>query len=159
MPLMNLVFEIIEIRLAVPGLEEGRPSVLVGDFVLLKHAHLPDDPWHEACVHEVHQNHINLRFRDDFSTYKGTKFDVRFQLNLLPPRRMLQAVSIKSPNPERFLFPDPRHISTAITVSSTQLGNITPINHLIREDVEQWQTVAAIVYRPKGSVPFVVFGP
>lgn len=39
--------------LKVPGLAEGRPSVLIGDKVILTDPSDPDGPCYEGCVHEV----------------------------------------------------------------------------------------------------------
>lgn len=39
--------------LKVPGLAEGRPSVLIGDRVMLTDPGDPDGPCYEGCVHEV----------------------------------------------------------------------------------------------------------
>ncbi|KAJ6608222.1 P-loop containing nucleoside triphosphate hydrolase protein [Mycena sp. CBHHK59/15] len=145
--------------LQVKGLEEGRPSVIVGDFILVKRTGEAEGPWYEGRVHQVHSNHVSLRFDEDqFSTYKGSKFDVRFTLNRLPHRRMHQALT-NSFKESRILFPRAEHLSGNRPLTHAQCGSITPINRLIGEDPEQFETVAAIVHQPKGSVPFVVFGP
>ncbi|KAF9260601.1 P-loop containing nucleoside triphosphate hydrolase protein [Marasmius fiardii PR-910] len=147
-------------RLEVKGLSEGRPSVLVGDFILVRQKNATDKTWFEGRVHQVHESHVSLRFGDNFSTYRGTSFDVRFVLNRLSFRRMHAAVTNNN-NPERLLFPGPAHLRQKQNkpVSQQQMDEITPINRLIGEDPEQLQTVAAIVNLPPGSVPFVVFGP
>ncbi|KAJ7753827.1 RNA helicase [Mycena metata] len=124
--------------LQVKGLEEGRPGVIVGDFILVKlnssSTGVIDGPWYEGRVHQVHQS----------STYKGTKFDVRFTLNRLPHRRMHQALTNHF-GESRILFLE-RNI-------------ITPVNRRIADDPEQLETVAAILHQTPGSAPFVVFGP
>lgn len=146
------------VSLKVAGLAEGRPSVLVGDFILVRQQALVDDPWYEGCVHKVHANHISLRFGEGFSTYRGTKFDVQFKLNRLPLRRMHQSL-MTSVKPSRILFPDLEHAETLRAVAFDQLIHITPVNRLIGEDNEQLETIGAILRQPQGSVPFVVFGP
>ncbi|KAJ7074967.1 P-loop containing nucleoside triphosphate hydrolase protein [Mycena belliarum] len=143
--------------LQVKGLEEGRPSVVVGDFILVRHTGVPDGPWYEGRVHQVHQNHVSLRFDDRFSTYKGTKFDVKFTLNRLPHRRMHQALT-NSWKESRILFPRAEHILRNLRVTALQ-RNTSPVNRLIAEDPEQFETVVAILNQPAGSPPFVVFGP
>ncbi|KAJ7676479.1 P-loop containing nucleoside triphosphate hydrolase protein [Mycena rosella] len=144
--------------LQVKGLEEGRPSVIVGDFILVKHTGVPDGPWYEGRVHQVHQDHVSLRFADTFSTYRGTKFDVKFTLNRLPHRRMHQAL-VNPWKESRVLFPRAEHILRNLPVSASQRSSISPVNRRIAEDPEQFETVAAIVHQPPGSPPFVVFGP
>ncbi|KAJ7484325.1 P-loop containing nucleoside triphosphate hydrolase protein [Mycena latifolia] len=144
--------------LQVKGLEEGRPSVIVGDFILVRHTGMPDGPWYEGRVHQVHQAHVSLRFDDKFSTYKGTKFDVKFTLNRLPHRRMHQALT-NSWKESRILFPGAEHILRKLPVSVSERSSISPVNRRIAEDPEQFETVVAIVNQPPGSPPFVVFGP
>lgn len=149
-------------RLEVPGLAENRPSVLVGDFVLVS----PPEPvetintrtWFEGRVHRVMANHISLRFDDSFSTYRGNVFDVRFVLNRLPYRRMHHALTNKY-DPPRILFPSPTHARDNRHVTTAQIEAINPRNRSIAEDPEQMQTIATIVNLVPGSVPFIVFGP
>ncbi|KAG7097715.1 hypothetical protein E1B28_005039 [Marasmius oreades] len=147
-------------KLEVKGLSEGRPSVLVGDFILVRQQHATDKTWFEGRVHQVHESHVSLRFGDDFNTYRGTSFDIQFVLNRLSLRRMHAAVTNIN-NPERLLFPGSLHLRQKHNqrVTQQQVEEIVPINRLIGEDPEQLQTVAAIVNLPPGSVPFVVFGP
>lgn len=139
------------------GLAEGRPSVLVGDFILVKRQDGSSTEWYKGCVHEIFVDYVSLRFASTFSTYQGTLFEVRFVLNRLPLRRMHQAITLKS-NVERIAFPEKRHVKS-IPVTTDQLRAIVPINRLIGEDHEQLLTVAAILHQPPGSAPFVIFGP
>ncbi|KIM42180.1 hypothetical protein M413DRAFT_70670 [Hebeloma cylindrosporum] len=149
-------------KLLVKGLAENRPSVLVGDFILVSRSESADTlntrKWYEGRVHQVYENYVSLRFGNDFSTYRGTKFDVRFVLNRLPFRRMHQALVNKF-KPARFLFPSPAHIAGVHRVSQSMIDDISPFDRPIGEDEEQMETVAAIVNQKPGSVPFVVFGP
>ena len=149
-------------RLEVKGLAENRPSVLVGDYILVSRAGpvetLNTRPWYEGRVHEVHAYHISLYFSDSFSMFRGTRFDVRFKLNRLTLRRMHQALTNKY-DPPRLLFPGPEHIQGRVRVTPRQIAGITPFNRAVGGDEEQMETVAAIVNQKPGSVPFVVFGP
>jgi helicase MOV-10 len=146
----------LNLSLEVEGLAEGRPSILVGDFILVKQ-HGTSTDWYKGCVHEILMNTVSLRFGSNFSTYRGNTFDVKFVLNRLPLRRMHQALTLKADS-TRFLFPEPEHIRTT-AVGIEQLHTINPINRLISEDYEQLMTIAAIFHQPPGSVPFVIFGP
>ncbi|KAK0191971.1 P-loop containing nucleoside triphosphate hydrolase protein [Armillaria mellea] len=145
-------------ELQVEGLSEGRPSVVVGDFILVRPVGQPDKTWFEGRVHDVAMNHVSLRFGDDFNTYRGTKFDVRFVLNRLPFRRMHYALVNKN-DPARLLFPGSEHLTTAGPVTSAMMEELSPLNRNIGRNREQLETVAAILNQPKGSVPFIVFGP
>lgn len=132
--------------------------MLVGDFILVKHTNTTEDVWDEGRVHKVYADHVGLQFGDDFSTYRGTKFDVRFVLNRLPERRMHQALANKN-NPSRILFPGPAHLRPGGRTTLEQRNSFSPINRNIGEDEEQLETVTAILHQRPGSVPFVVFGP
>ncbi|KAJ3819685.1 RNA helicase [Lentinula raphanica] len=145
-------------ELEVKGLAEGRPSVLVGDFILVRPTHSTDRTWFQGRVHQVYETHVSLRFDDTFSTYRGTSFDVRFVFNRLPLRRMHMAV-MNNNNPPRLLFPGPEHTRNLRKVSDELINQITPFNRAVGSDPEQLEAVAAIVNMPPGSPPFVVFGP
>lgn len=96
----------------VKGLAEDRPSVLVGDYILVKRRE--DTVSYEGRVHAVKKLIVSLRFSDQFSTYKGNKFDVQFVFNRLPMRRMHHSIT-NSSNPTRILFPSPEHILGLVT--------------------------------------------
>ncbi|KAF8206083.1 P-loop containing nucleoside triphosphate hydrolase protein [Mycena galopus ATCC 62051] len=142
----------------VQGLEEGRPCVMVGDFILVRHTGVEDGAWFEGRVHKVHQNRVSLRFDDRFSTYKGTKFDVKFTLNRLPHRRMHHALT-NNFKESRIVFPRAEHLLRNTRVTALQRNSISCVNRRIVEDAEQFDAVVAIVHQPPGSPPFVVFGP
>ncbi|KAJ7636868.1 P-loop containing nucleoside triphosphate hydrolase protein [Roridomyces roridus] len=144
--------------LQVKGLAEGRPSVVVGDFILVRLTETPDGPQYEGRVHQVHENHVSLRFDDRFSTYKGTKFDVNFTLNRLPHRRMHQALT-NNFKESRIFFPRGEHLIRKWRVLKKEKETITVFNRLIAQDPEQLDAVAAIVHQPRGSPPHIVFGP
>ncbi|KAJ3917943.1 RNA helicase [Lentinula edodes] len=145
-------------ELEVQGLAENRPSVLVGDFILVRQDHATDRTWFQGRVHQVYENYVSLRFDDSFSTYRGNSFEVRFVLNRLSLRRM-HAALINKNNPVRLLFPGPEHIRNLRRMCSGLIDKISPINRDIGGDPEQLEAVAAIVNMPPGSPPFVIFGP
>ncbi|KAK0191970.1 RNA helicase [Armillaria mellea] len=145
-------------ELQVEGLAEGRPSVVVGDSILVRPVGQPNTPWFSGRVHNVAMSHVSLRFDDAFNTYRGTKFDVRFVLNRLSFCRMHDALGNKN-DPARLLFPGSEHLTTEGPVTSTMLEELSPLNRDIGRNREQLETVAAILNQPRGSVPFIVFGP
>ncbi len=71
------------LALAVPGLAEGRPSVLVGDKIFLSvPGELEDGPQYEGYVHDILREEVLLKFHPDFhSSYAGEDYDVRFSFN------------------------------------------------------------------------------
>lgn len=145
-------------RLDVPGLAENRPSVLVGDIVCVRHTDTVENIWHEGIVHEIGATTVQLRFDNKFSVYKGTRFDVRFVLNRMPLRRMHQAVTSPN-NPERILFPSTVHAGNHAIPAANQIRDINLVNRKVDGDDEQYQTVLALLNRPPGNIPFVLFGP
>ncbi|RXW19457.1 hypothetical protein EST38_g6387 [Candolleomyces aberdarensis] len=149
-------------ELQVPGLAENRPSVLVGDFILVSHADssvpLEQREWFEGRVHDVRMNDVVLRFGDNFNIYRGNKFDVRFVLNRLPFRRMHHALVNKF-KPSRILFPSSRDVNGMQKVTTQQISELRLHNRELQTDEEQMETVAAVLNLRPGSVPFVVFGP
>ncbi|XP_070558599.1 RNA helicase Mov10l1-like [Ptychodera flava] len=93
--------------LQVPGLAEGRPSVLVGDKVILS---VPDgvigSPQYEGFVHEVLSEELLLKFHPEFhQRYKGEEYDVMFTFNRAVLRRCHQAVEFARNVGEQVLFP------------------------------------------------------
>ncbi|KAK7052594.1 RNA helicase [Favolaschia claudopus] len=156
---VQLVPDYPRYKLQVKGLEDGRPAVIVGDFILVRRCGEPDATWYEGRVHRIQYDYISLRFDDTkFNTYKGNRFDVRFTLNRLPHRRMHQGLTgiLKE---SRILFPVAHHLLRNARVVASEYEDFSPVNRLIAEDEEQLDTVLAIVNQPPGSPPFVVFGP
>lgn len=143
-------------RLEVKGLAEGRPSVIVGDSILVKH-HGTAGEWYRGCVHDVAAETVGLRFNDQFSTFKGHRFDVQFVLNRIPLRREHQALAIKY-ELSRLLFPDLEHDLDPV-INLDKNNAISPINRILLDNPEQLMAVSTIVYSPPGSLPFVIFGP
>ncbi|KAJ3556290.1 hypothetical protein NM688_g2107 [Phlebia brevispora] len=145
-------------RLKVAGLAEGRPSVIVGDMILVRHAGDETGVWYEGCVHELTGISVFVRFNAKFKGFKGTKVDVKFVLNRLPDRRMHQAV-VSPFNPPRLLFPTPGMTAGLRCPTSRDTGGISLVDRNLAQNEEQLQAIAAITLRPPGSVPFIVFGP
>lgn len=147
-------------RLGIPGLSEGKPSVLIGDRILLqKHGDVTDS-WYEGVVHKVSLNEVTLHLGSNFSMHKhaSRRVDVRFKLNRMPLRRGHQAVTIHN-KLARILFPGPEHILNSQPVNSAQMAEGDLVDRTLADNVEQMKTVATIIAMPPGSVPFIVYGP
>ncbi|TCD60518.1 hypothetical protein EIP91_009945 [Steccherinum ochraceum] len=146
-------------HLEVPGLAENRPSVLVGDQILVQRVGGSEKGrWFEGHVHFVRQASVGLRFHESFRGHSVShKYNVRFKLNRIPLRREHEALS-SAFNPERILFPKPGQVLLPTAPSpNVILPHI--INPLIAENAPQLQAVASICALPAGSAPFIVFGP
>ncbi|KAI8771706.1 helicase Mov10l1, partial [Biomphalaria glabrata] len=83
------------LALTVPGLAEGRPSLLVGDKIILTPPSDPDGPRYEGFIHEMTSTDVLLKFYPEFhSRYNGEDFNVEFTFRRIPIRRSHQAVSL-----------------------------------------------------------------
>jgi helicase MOV-10 len=71
---------------------------------------------------------------------------------------MHQAVSPQT-KPARILFPSRDHCRALKKPTATDMQNIALVDRTLVNNPEQLQTIVAIVNRPPGSVPFIVFGP
>ncbi|TFK49293.1 P-loop containing nucleoside triphosphate hydrolase protein [Heliocybe sulcata] len=141
--------------LAVAGLAEKRPSVLIGDRILVQMHGSEKGHWYEGYVHFVHEKEVGLRFHRSFSGYHpARRYNVRFKLNRIPLMRQHQALDAALRG-EHLFFPLPRHISGL----SAPQGIITPYNPIIASNPAQMQAIRSILSMKERSVPFVVFGP
>ncbi|KAF8895854.1 RNA helicase [Gymnopilus junonius] len=144
--------------LDVPGLAEKRPSVLVGDRILVQEQGATDGRWYEGHVHFVRQAEVGLRFHGSFARYsESSRFHVRFRLNRVPIRRQHQALDTAF-NEDRILFPLMGNVSPLLLPQFGQTG-MKLYNKIIASNPPQLQAIASIVSLPPGSPPFVVFGP
>ncbi|KIO21468.1 hypothetical protein M407DRAFT_44382, partial [Tulasnella calospora MUT 4182] len=143
--------------LVVPGLAEKRPSVLVGDSV---HVRLKRNPnqWFEGRVHAVRERDVGLRFHERFTYIKDELCDVRFTIPRIPLRRMHLAVNSEF-SPDKVLFPDESHIRGLRRPFLAETMRIDTFNPLVASNPLQLEAVTAIVNRPAGVVPFVIWGP
>ncbi|KAG6857049.1 hypothetical protein H0H87_010405 [Tephrocybe sp. NHM501043] len=144
-------------RLEVPGLAEKRPSVLVGDRILVQPKGAREGHWFEGGVHAVRKEEVNLRFNRSFRGAPGQLFNVRFKLNRYPVRRQHQALD-GAFSEERVLFPEHTHIQSKAHPRQADV-RLRPVNPLIGTNGPQLQAVISIVKQPPGSLPFIIFGP
>lgn len=144
----------------VPGLAERRPSVVIGDSVLVRRLNSGSDKWFRGFVHGVQQNNVMLGFHPGFSCPQGQRIDVEFELNRLMFRRMHMAVT--SPYHHRpVLFPEVEDIDDGGLIGPTilQMNRIAIIDPRVRSNPPQLQAATAIAQLPRGTIPFIVFGP
>ncbi|THH06265.1 hypothetical protein EW146_g9665 [Bondarzewia mesenterica] len=142
------------------------PDIKIGDYALLDRTASANDTQYEARIHgethlAVHKRGdtrwLVLRLPQEFSTYQGSVFNLRFKYNRMPMRRMHEAISRPFQfDPERLLFPALEDVPTDIVGGAAQ---IKLYNEGIGSDEEQLLTVRSIVHLPPGSIPFIVYGP
>ncbi|TFK41436.1 RNA helicase [Crucibulum laeve] len=142
--------------LDVPGLAEKRPSVLVGDKILVQRHGADTGHWFSGGVHVVRQVEVGLRFAGSFQWTTAERYHIRFKLNRIPMQRQHQAMDTVFTQ-ERVLFPTQQHVPSD---SYPKAGaGIRVFNGLIATNRPQLQAVTSIVNQAAGAVPFVVFGP
>ncbi|KAK1226909.1 hypothetical protein PQX77_010078 [Marasmius sp. AFHP31] len=141
--------------LDVPGLAEKRPSVLVGDKILVQPHASPGGRWFEGGVHNVRMEDVGMKFHKAFIPKPTDRFLVRFKLNRIPLRREHQALD-SAVVQDRVLFPEPQHV--VLNAPPHGLSRTT-FNPTIATNERQLQAVTSIVHAPAGSPPFVIFGP
>ncbi|KAI8503659.1 hypothetical protein Bbelb_186300 [Branchiostoma belcheri] len=167
------------LSLTVPGLAEGRPSVLIGDKVVLTAPGAGDcSPSYEGYVHEVLREEVLLKLHQDFhSSYDGDPYNVFFMFNRSTLRRCHQAVNFAHNLGSQVLFPaqptlSPALVNCQLDRSSTK-GNHSgaqqskggrspgaPVQ-LFNPSLNQQQRAAVSrILRAEGRpAPYVLFGP
>lgn len=139
--------------LEVPGLAEKRPSVMLGDRILVRKRAGEAGHWYEGRVYDIQQIRIDIRLPKKAKITAADPCDVRFKLNRVPLQRQHQALLMTPPS--RILFPKPSDILTPAVPTTLR----TFFNPLVAANPRQKLAVESILSRPPGSPPFIVFGP
>ena len=146
--------------------EDLLPEVALGDFLWLDD--VQSNIRYEASVTDIeviirHRRavlKISLRLPPEF--FPGAQFVLRFRHNRITLRRQYHALTTSFPPPRRLLFPSVSEIKPNRKLSGTEIYNLKfrhLVNRRIRDDPQQLQAVVSILEQPKGSVPFIVYGP
>ncbi|KDQ06712.1 hypothetical protein BOTBODRAFT_39425 [Botryobasidium botryosum FD-172 SS1] len=138
--------------LRVPGLAEKRPSVLVGDPIVVIS---PQGKPYGGFVHVIDNLEVGLDFHHSFPERKQL-YSVEFSLCRIPLQRMHQALDQPAPS-NRLLFPTAANILPMQAAPSQLAAQLK--NRKIANNPPQLQAVTSILSQPPGSVPFIVFGP
>jgi len=147
--------------------EDLLPEVIVGDFLWLDD--LQEDIRYEARITRAEvfprgQGRIavlkmSLQLPTCFDLYTGAQFILRFRLNRVTLRRQYHALTTASTSLRRLLFPSEADIKPIRRLSRAEINALKLANENIRNDDQQLQTVVSVLGQPKGSVPFIIFGP
>uniref|UniRef100_A0A8C4KE71 RNA helicase n=1 Tax=Dromaius novaehollandiae TaxID=8790 RepID=A0A8C4KE71_DRONO len=148
--------------LEVPGVEEGRPSLSIGDKVILKSQiyseHVIE---YVAYITEIHNEAVTLKFHPDFEqAYNSEPMDVEFVHSRITSRRCQLAVEHAIHLGEKGIFNFNVCLSYWITVSETvtlkqTAGNF--FNPMLNE--HQKLAVKRILSGECRPTPYVLFGP
>ena len=100
-----------------------------------------------------------LQLPTRFDLYRGAQFILRFRLNRMTLRRQYHALIRSTAALRRLLFPSALDIKPMQYFSRAEIDNLDLVNGNIRDDDQQLQTIVSILRQPRGSVPFIIFGP
>jgi len=130
---MNVCREFLS--LTVPGLAEGRPSLLLGDKIVASlTGSSSDSPKYEGYIHEVRKDDILLKFNEEFhNRFAMQECDVMFYFNRTTLRRAHRAVEFALTLGEEVLFP--RTLSPKLPVLTLALANLSTSKQ--KTDIEQ----------------------
>ncbi|KAG8954856.1 hypothetical protein FRC04_010339 [Tulasnella sp. 424] len=159
-PLIQNVALLITVVVEVPGLAERRPSVIIGDAVLVRPTNYPPGTWFRGYVHGIQQTNAVLGFHPSFDCPPTQTINVEFELNRSLFRRMHWAMhSAYCHRPT--LFPNSGDIflhGLAAPLPHELLQRMVS-DQRIKSNPHQLQAVTAIVRLPVGAIPFIIFGP
>lgn len=152
--------------LEVPGLVEGRPSVLKGDNIFVRISSQQCEPSsevqkvleYEGFVREARRGSLLVSFSERFERLyiKGMKFDVRFTYNRLPLRLMHRALAMLE-NASLWNFVLPK--CTSSSQPSLKIGRLKLFNKKIESNPEQYTAVKNILLGFHRPYPYLLFGP
>lgn len=144
------------LTLEVPGLAEGRPSLLLGDRVIVKYAGQRSSPKYEGFIHEIRAAEILLKFNNDFhDSYEHQYVDAQFYFNRTPLRRCHQAIEHALNMDEETIFPkkvEEKEPLVKMTEDKMKFFNLN-LNERQKKAVHR---ILSACGRP---TPYVLFGP
>uniref|UniRef100_A0A671YK78 RNA helicase n=1 Tax=Sparus aurata TaxID=8175 RepID=A0A671YK78_SPAAU len=139
------------LHLEVPGLAEGRPSLNIGDRIVLKKPQSNGVVMeYVSYVTEIHDENVSLRVNSEFQDrYLGEPLDIEFTYNRLEKSLHLSF--------HKFLFP------TRVTIQPPQWTGewIEDKGHFFNPDLNppQREAVKRILAGECRPTPYVLFGP
>ncbi|XP_052781179.1 RNA helicase Mov10l1-like isoform X2 [Mya arenaria] len=140
--------------LQVPGLAEGRPSVLIGDSVYLTDPADPDGPCFEGFVHETFKDEVLLKFNPNFQrSYTGKDYNVVFTFNRGSLRKCHRATEMAKGLGEKTLFPAHLQARPAQWLSQKVKWFNQQLN------ARQRAAVTRILQGQGRPLPYILFGP
>lgn len=147
--------------LKVPGLAEGRPSLMRGDTALLKSAHR--NTYYEGYICEVRENDVIIRTHDSLhsgSRSEGLVFDVHFVSSRTPFRRCHHGITNfkHDPNIQNVVFPIIRISQLPALVEFQESPE--DLRCFMRDlNIHQRNAVINIVKNKCRPAPYILFGP
>ena len=146
------------IVIEVPGLAEGRPSLLRGDKLFLRESGGSKMVEYEGFIHQVRETEVWVGVSERLvnKLTPEVTWDVRFTVSLHPSRLMHRAVKLAQTLEltSKTLFPDDSCLG-----SSPTKPTLSCYNQEVAANPEQRAAVQAIVSGLSGPAPYIVFGP
>jgi helicase MOV-10 len=151
----------------VPGLAEGRPSILIGDSILVKKSNDRNARAFEGRAVEMRLDEVVLKFNPKFNDryINGEKYDVQFKYNRNPWRRMQLAIATSSEMLTGFdtLYRG-KEAEKKSLVAEKELKMVDeyrwqPFNRMLFDNPEQRRAVSIIVNDSFHPFPFLIHGP
>jgi hypothetical protein len=145
--------------------EDLLPEVLKGDFLWLEDRQ--KDVYYDARITKPHVFmrgslsvlRIFLKVPTRFNSCHGARFLLRRRLNRNVLCRQYEALASSLTHLRRLLFPTASDIKSTQCLSEIEIYNLPLVNRDISKDEQQLHVVVSILQQPKGSVPFIIFGP
>jgi helicase MOV-10 len=148
--------------------EDLLPEVALGDFLWLDD--VQDNIRYEARITKIDfftRRHLSvlkmsLRLPAEFNLYQGAQFVLQFRHDRTLLRYQYHALAVSFASPRRLLFPSAPDIKPKQGLSRVEIDNLkfrSLVNRSIRDDPQQLQAVVSVLEQPKGSVPFIIYGP
>jgi helicase MOV-10 len=148
--------------------EDLLPEVALGDFLWLDD--VQDNIRYEARITKIDvftRRHLavlkmSLRLPTDFNLYQGAQFVLQLRHNRTLLRYQYHALTVSFASPRRLLFPSMTDIKPKKDLSRDEIYTLklrSLVNRSIRDDPQQLQAVVSVLEQPKGSVPFIIYGP
>jgi len=148
--------------------EDLLPEVVLGDLLWLDD--VQDNIRYEARVANIDiftRHHLAVlkmlvRLPAEFEFYEGKQFVLQFRHNRTTLCHQYHALTTSFASPRRLLFPSVSDIKPNRHLSRAEIYNLKfrhLVNRRIRDDPQQLQAVVSVLEQPKGSVPFVIYGP
>jgi helicase MOV-10 len=145
--------------------EDLLPEVIVGDYLWLEDGQ--EDVYYDTRITNAHVFmrgtlavlKIFLQVPTSFNIYRGAQFLLRFRLNRVTLRRQYHALASSPAHLRRLLFPIASDIKSIRRLSQAEIDGLPLVNEDIRDDEQQLHAVVSILQQPKGTVPFIIYGP
>jgi helicase MOV-10 len=145
--------------------EDLLPEVLKGDFLWLEDGQ--EDVYYDTRITNaivfmrgsLAVLKMFIQVPTSFNLYHGVQLSLRFRLNRISLRRQYHALASPLAHLRRLLFPCASDIKPIHCLSEAEIAELPLVNENVREDEQQLQTVVSILQLPKGTVPFIIFGP